>query len=144
MRMMGRPIEHGAGDAEIVMLPRQTLIDGPALAHLRLKRLQLRPSAPRLRSIRKADSARLQTAVQSLQQVRPANGVNGETAAANRPPLERHAVTAGTDMHANHPRPKGLEQLLAITRVIAQIGDDQRIAVVARVTWAKALARALP
>ena len=31
MRMTGRPIQHGAGDAEIVMLPRQTFIDDPAL-----------------------------------------------------------------------------------------------------------------
>ena len=36
-------------------------------------------------------------------------------------------------MHANHPRAKGLEQLLAVTAVVAQVSDDQRISVVAGV-----------
>ena len=77
MRMMGRPIQHGAGDAEIIVLPRQTFVDNPALARFRLEGFQLGISAPRLRSIRKAKSARLQSAVQGFQQMRPANVVNG-------------------------------------------------------------------
>src|SRR6185312_3131811 len=36
-------------------------------------------------------------------------------------------------MHANHPRAKGLEQLLAVTAVVAEVSDDQRISVVAGV-----------
>ena len=31
-RMMGRPVQHGAGNAEIIVLPGQTFIDHPALA----------------------------------------------------------------------------------------------------------------
>jgi hypothetical protein len=36
-----------------------------------------------------------------------------------------------TDMHPDHPRAKGLEQLLTIAGVVTQIGDDQTIPVIA-------------
>src|ERR1700722_14083352 len=36
-------------------------------------------------------------------------------------------------MYANDPRAKGLEQLLAVTALVAQVSDDQRISVVAGV-----------
>jgi hypothetical protein len=68
MRMTSRPIQHRAGNAEIIVLPRQAFIHDPALPHFRLERFQLGISAPRLRAIRKADSARLQIAVQGFQQ----------------------------------------------------------------------------
>ena len=77
MGVTGRPIEHGAGDAEIIVLSRQTFIHDPALPHFRLEGFQLGISAPRLRAIRKANSARLQIAVQGFQQMGPANVVNG-------------------------------------------------------------------
>src|SRR5262245_6389347 len=65
----------------------------------------------------------------------PANGVNQETATTDRPPLVLHAVAVTGDMHANHPLAKGLEQLLAIARVVAQISNDQRIAVITAVDF---------
>jgi hypothetical protein len=41
MRMTGRPRQHGAGDAEVIVLPRRTGIDHPALTHLGLKSHEL-------------------------------------------------------------------------------------------------------
>jgi hypothetical protein len=96
-----------------------------------LEGFQLRISALRLRAIGKADSAHLQIAVQSFQQMRAANMVNRYTAAADGPPLDLHAVAMAANMHANHARPKGLEQLLGILRVVTQISEDQSIAVIA-------------
>src|SRR5271166_5187881 len=63
----------------------------------------------------------------------PANAVDKDTTATDRPPLDLHAVAVATDMYANDPRAKGLEQLLAVTAVVAQVSDDQRISVVAGV-----------
>src|SRR3974390_955331 len=63
----------------------------------------------------------------------PANLVDDYIAAADPTSLERHAVTVATDMDANHARAKGLNQLLSIAGVVAQVRDDQRVAVVARV-----------
>ena len=113
------------------MLPWQTFIDDSGLAHFRLQRFQLGISAPRLRSIGKADSARLQITVQSLQQMGPANVVNEDTAATDRPPLALHTVAVATNVQPNDARAKGLHQLLSIAGVVAQIGDNQRIAVIA-------------
>jgi dihydroxyacetone kinase-like predicted kinase len=59
--------------------------------------------------------------------------VNGETAAADRPPLDFHTVAVATNMESDYPPPKGLEQLLAVTRVVTQISEDQSIAVIAGV-----------
>jgi hypothetical protein len=128
---MGRPIQHGAGHAEIVVLSRQAFIDDAALAHFRLKRFQLRPSAPRLRSIRKVDSARLQSAVEGFQQMGPANVIEENTASTDRPPLDLHAGAVATNMQPDHARAKGLEQLLAVAGVVTQIGKDQSISLVA-------------
>src|SRR6516165_6270783 len=70
--------------------------------------------------------------MQRLQQMRPANVVLEYAAAATDwLPRALHTVAVGTNMQPNHPRTKKLHQVLSITRVVAQIGDDQRIAVVA-------------
>jgi hypothetical protein len=55
MRMPRRPRQHGAGDAEIVMLARRAFVDGAALAQLGLKRYQLLMGAPGHRSVDNAD-----------------------------------------------------------------------------------------
>ena len=34
------------------------------------------------------------------------------------------------DLHADHPRTKGLVQELAVARLVAEIGDDQRVALI--------------
>ena len=79
------------------MLPRQTFVHNSALAHSRLEGFQLRISAPRLRAIGKANSARLQIVVQSFQQMRAADMVNRYAAAADGPPLDLHAVAMATN-----------------------------------------------
>jgi hypothetical protein len=44
-----------------------------------------------------------------------------------------HAVARPPDLKTDHPTTKGLMQHLGIGRVIAEIRDDQRIAIVARI-----------
>jgi antitoxin component HigA of HigAB toxin-antitoxin module len=39
----------------------------------------------------------------------------------NRPPLKRDAITVATDLQADHPRAKCLEQHLGVGRIIAEI-----------------------
>ena len=41
-----------------------------------------------------------------------------------------HAISIARDVEADHSRTKHLEQHLRISRVIAQIGDDQTIVIV--------------
>ena len=44
-----------------------------------------------------------------------------------------HTVAVATDMQSDYPRPKGLEQLLAVACVVTQIGEDQTIPVIASI-----------
>ena len=55
MRELRRPGQHGAGDAEIVVLSGKAFIDGAALAQLGLKRYQLLMSALGHQSVDNAD-----------------------------------------------------------------------------------------
>jgi hypothetical protein len=48
---MGPPVHHGAGDAEIIVMPWETLVDNPARPHFGLKGFQLFISASRRRPI---------------------------------------------------------------------------------------------
>ena len=65
--------------------------------------------------------------------MRSANVINEDTAATDRPPLALHTVAVATNVQPNDARPKGLHQLLSIAGVVAQIGDNQRIALIAGV-----------
>ena len=56
-----------------------------------------------------------------------------------------HAVAVAADVKPNHALAEGLQQHLGVGGVVAEIGDDQRIVVVAAVDLPpSALARALP
>ena len=76
---------------------------------------------------------RLQLAVKQFDQIGAADRVDQHIAMADRPPLDVHAVAMAADLQPDHPRTKGLEQHLGIAWVIAEIGHDQRIAVVSAV-----------
>ena len=58
--------------------------------------------------------------------------VNGYAAAADRPPLDLHAVAMATNMHAITRGPK-VSSNCGVTRVVTQISEDQSIAVIAGV-----------
>ena len=62
--------------------------------------------------------------------MRAANMVNRYNAAADGPPLDLHAVAMAANMHANMHCRKRSEKLLGIIRVVPQISDDQRNAVI--------------
>src|ERR1700688_938508 len=64
-----RPSQHGAGNAEIVMLPEKAFVDVAALAQLGLKRHELLMSAPRHQPVNNADLIGLQFALIEFEQI---------------------------------------------------------------------------
>ena len=58
--------------------------------------------------------------------------------------LRIHAIAIAADLKANHARTKCLEQHLGIGWIIAQISDNESVAVVRPINSSSALARGLP
>ena len=71
--------------------------------------------------------------MKKFEQIGPANGIDQHRAIFDWPPLNIHAIAIATDLNANHARTKRLEQHLGIGRVVAQIGDDESIGIVAAI-----------
>ena len=115
------------------MLPGWASVDDPGLSHLGLQSLKLRISALARRSINNANLIGLQFGVKKFDQISPANGVDQYRALFDRPSLRIHAIAIATDVQANHPRTKRLEQNLGVGRVAAEICDNERITIVAAI-----------
>jgi len=83
--------------------------------------------------------------MQQFDQVGPAHGVEQHRALFDWPPLRIHAVARATDVQSYHPRTECLEQNLGVGRVIAEIGDNERIGIVTAINRRqRAGTRALP
>ena len=133
MRMPRRPSQHGAGYAEVVMLPGRAIIDDTGLSHLWLKCHQAARKRAACWSINNPDLTGLQFGLKKFEQIGPANGVDQHRAMFDWPPLKIHAIARAADMQANHARTKRLEQNLGIGRVVAEIGDNKSIGIVAAI-----------
>ena len=75
----------------------------------------------------------MQFGVKKFEQIGSANGVDQHRAMFDRPPLSIHAIAIATDLKANHARTKRLEQHLGVGRVVAEIGDNESIGIVAAI-----------
>ena len=51
----------------------------------------------------------------------------------DRPPLVLHAITRAADVQPDHTPTKGLVQHFGIARIIAEVGDNQRIVVMSAI-----------
>src|SRR5438874_1546131 len=130
MRVPSRPRQHGARDAEIIVLSGRATVDDPGLTHLGVKSDQLLISTSARRSGNKSDLMGLQLGMKKFEKIASTSGVEQHCAVFDRPPLRLQAVAMATDLQPNHARTKGLVQDLGIARVIAQVRDNERIAVV--------------
>src|SRR5215831_1829062 len=134
MRMTRRPRQHGARNAEIIVMPWRASIDDPALTDFGLKRhkLLIRPSGRW--PIDNSDLTRLQLGMIKFEQIRAANSVKQHRAIFDWPPLSGHAVAMPTDLNPNHARgAERVKQHLGIGRIIAEICDNEGIGIVATI-----------
>src|SRR6516225_7494974 len=111
-------------------MPWRASIDDPALTDFGLKRHQLliRPSGRW--PIDNSDLTRLQLGMIKFEQIGPANSVNQDRAMFNRPPLRIHAIAIAADRKANHSRTKCLKQHLGVSRIVAEVCDNDSIRMV--------------
>ena len=68
-----------------------------------------------------------------FEEIGAANGVNEHHPIFDRPALKLHAIAMAGDLQPDDAPAKRLVQHLGIGRVIAQVGDDQRIVVMATI-----------
>ena len=72
----------------------------------------------------------MQFTKQQIEELRAADRIHWDIAAFDRPMLRRFAIPAARDVNANDAPAKPLKQDLGVARVIAQIGNDEGLAVV--------------
>jgi hypothetical protein len=142
--MPRRPGEHSAGDAEIVVLPGQAFVDDAGVAKLGLEVHKLLVGFLAHRTIDEANDVRLQLGMEVLEQLAAADGIDEHYTGAHGAPFDIEAVAAAADLEPDHPCAKRLDQHLGISRVVAQIGDDEGIVVVAPVDRRERTRPALP
>ena len=87
-------------------------------------------SALALRPVADANHVIVQFTKQQIEELRATDRIHWDTAALDRPMLRHFAIPAARDVNANDAPAKPLEQDLGVGRVIAQIGNDERPAVV--------------
>ena len=83
-----------------------------------------------LRPVADADHVIVQFTKQQIEELRAADRIHRDMAAFDRPMLRRFAIPAARDVNANDAAAKPLKQDLGVGRVIAQIGNDEGLAVV--------------
>src|SRR5579872_1434575 len=106
MRMSCRPRQHGAGYAEIVVLPGQAFINNVMLACLGLESHELLISLSTHRPVHYAHLIGLQFPKQEVEEMGSADGVDQHRAMADRPPFKLHAVAVAADVKPDHPPAK--------------------------------------
>jgi hypothetical protein len=112
------------------VLPWRASVDYSTLTYLGLQSIELLVSASTHRSINKSDLIGLQFGVKEFEQIAPANGVDQHRGIFNWPPLGMHAIATATDLQSNHARTKRFEQRLGVSRIVAEICDNESIAIV--------------
>jgi len=115
------------------VLPWRATVDYSVLTYLGLQSIELFISALTHRSINKSDLIGLQFSMKQFEQITPANCVDQHRGIFNWPPLEFNAIAMGTDVNANHTRTKRLEQHLGVGSVVAQIGDNESVGIIAAI-----------
>ena len=83
-----------------------------------------------MRPVADANHVIVQFTKQQIEELRAADRMHRDMAAFDRPILRRFAIPAARDVNANDAAAKPLKQDLGVGRVIAQIGNDERLAVV--------------
>src|SRR5262249_41681326 len=133
MRMACRPRQHGARYAEIIVLPWRATVHDPALAHFGLKSHELLISASGRWSVDNSDLTRLQQRMIKFEEIGAANDINQHRRMFDRAPLKIHAIAVAADLKANHARTERLVHHLCITRVVAEICDNEIGAIIAAI-----------
>ena len=116
---------------------RRALIDRSTVAQFGLKRLKLREGASTFRAINKPNLLRLHFGMKRFKQIRPADSIDQHRPTIDRPPFGIHAIAGARDMKTDHPRAECLVEHLAITCIIAEIGNDQSIAAITAINLCK-------
>ena len=114
-------------------MPLWTRVDRSSVTLLDFKISQLFKRASHHRTIDEADQNGLQFGMEKFEQITSADGIDQHRTAFDRPPFGIHAIAVAGDVQADHAHPERLEQHLGVSRIIAQIGNDQRIGIVAAV-----------
>src|SRR5215831_21276093 len=134
MRMTRRPRQHGARNAEIIVMPWRASIDDPALTDFGLKRHKLLIRASGRWPIDNSDLTRLQLGMIKFEQIGPANSVKQHRAIFDWPLLNSHAVAMPTDLNPNHARgAECVKQHLGVGRIVAEVCDNDSIRMVAAI-----------
>src|SRR5438477_12915962 len=120
MLMASSPGHHRQGDAEVIVLPRRTAIDGAGFTKLYLQICELFVGAAQRWRVGQPDLAALQFRLQELQQNRAADRVNRHRTASDQPALKFGASAKTGNMQSDDSRTESLKQVLGVTRIIAQ------------------------
>ena len=115
------------------MLAGRAGVDNAGVLQFAFQSGQLRVGFPAHRSIDKSNLAGLQLRVEQLQQVASSHGVDQHCPIPHGSPFETTAISVPGDLHPDDPRTSHLVQRFSIRRIVAEIRDDQAVAVVVAV-----------
>ncbi len=106
------------------------LIDRAAFAVFDLQIGKLFKAAANLGTGAKPNQVRLKLPVQQFEQDGSANCIDQKRTIFGGSPLSSHPVARAGDLQADDAATKGLHQNLRVSRVVTEIGNDQRIVMV--------------